>query len=193
MQEHDMSQFKIHTPDTTSDAGRDVLQTVSMAYGFVPNLMATMVEAPATAKGYLALSEIFASTSFSPVEQQVVLLTTSRANGCEYCVAAHSTIAGMQKVDADIVAAIRDNRPIADAKLEALRVLINKLNEQRGWLSDADVAEFIAAGYGQQQVLEAVLGVAFKTISNYTNHIAGTPVDEAFAKQAWKAPQKAVA
>ena len=188
-----MSRFKTHTIESAPDKGKEVLKGVKEAYGFVPNLMATMVEAPAAAKAYATLGKIFEETSFSPTEQQVVLLTISRANGCEYCVAAHTTIAGMHKVDDAIVRSIRDGKPIDDDKLEALRQLVLKVYEKRGWLSEGDVDEFTAAGYGPQQVLEVVLGVAFKTLSNYTNHVAGTELDEAFRDQAWKAPDRQAA
>lgn len=188
-----MSRFKTHTIESASDQGKEVLKGVKDAYGFIPNLMATMVEAPATAKAYATLGKIFEETSFSPTEQQVVLLTTSRVNGCEYCVAAHTTIAGMHKVDDAVVEAIRENKPIDDEKLEALRQLVIKVHEKRGWLDDADVDAFTQAGYGPQQVLEVVLGVAFKTISNYTNHIAGTELDDAFSKNAWQAPKREAA
>ena len=59
--------------------------------------------------------------------------------------------------------------------------------DKRGWATEDDVQAFLAAGFGRQQVLEVILGVAFKTISNYTNHLVDTPLDEAFAGQAWTA------
>lgn len=188
-----MSRFQTHTIDSAPEKGKEVLKGVKEAYGFVPNLMATMVEAPATAKAYATLGKIFDETSFSATERQVVLLTTSRVNGCEYCVAAHSTIAGMHKVDESIVEAIRDDKPIADDKLEALRQLVIRVHEKRGWLDDGDIDAFAEAGYGPQQVLEVILGVAFKTISNYTNHVAGTALDDAFSQNAWNAPKRQAA
>lgn len=188
-----MSRFTTHTLETAPAEGRETLQAVNKAYGFIPNLIANMVESPAAAKAYTTLTGIFEETSFSPTEQQVVQLTISRLNGCEYCVAAHSTIAGMQNVDEDIVAAIRDDKPIADDKLEALRQLVQKLDKKRGWLDDNDIEAFEKAGYTKEQVLDVVLGVAMKTISNYTNHITGTELDDAFKKTAWSAPDKAVA
>ncbi len=188
-----MSRFKTHTKDTAPQGGGEILENVEKAYGFVPNLMAKMVAAPAAANAYTTLGKIFEGTSFSPTERQVVLLTISRANGCEYCVAAHSTIAGMQQVDDAIVEAIRADRPLADAKLEALRQITLKMHEKRGWLDEQDIDAFVAAGYGPQQVLEVVLGVAFKTLSNYTNHVAGTELDEAIADKAWKKASQAAA
>jgi uncharacterized peroxidase-related enzyme len=183
-----MADFQTYTLDTVKPEGKAILEGVNESYGFVPNLLGTMIEAPATAAGYLALGKLFGETTFSPTEQQVISLTVSRLNGCDYCVAAHSTVAGLQDVPADVVEAIREDQPIADPKLEALRQLTAQLAEQRGWLENEQVGAFFAAGYGKQQVFEVVLGVSMKTISNYINHIAGTELDEAFAAQQWQAP-----
>jgi len=151
----------------------------------VPNLLGTMAEAPALLNAYTTLAGIFDKTSFNPTERQVVLLSVSYENSCEYCVAAHSVIASMQKVPADVVEAIRKNQPITDPRLEALRRFTTAVVASRGWPTEEQTSAFLAAGYGRQQILEVVLGVGMKTLSNYTNHLAGTPLDAAFAKAAW--------
>ena len=188
-----MTNFTTHTLESASAEGREVLEKVQGKFGFIPNLLANMAEAPVTAKAYLALGDLLGQSSFSPTEEQVVLLTASRYNECTYCIGAHSTIAQMQKVPADVVESIRNDEPISDPKLEALRRFTRRVVDQRGWLSDEELGEFFAAGYERQQVLEVILGVAMKTISNYTNHFADTELDEAFAAQAWEAPREAVA
>jgi AhpD family alkylhydroperoxidase len=136
-------------------------------------------------KAYTTLSRIFDETSLSATERQIVLLTASYVNGCEYCIAAHSVIAGMQKVPDDVMQAIRAGRPIADKKLEALRRFTAAVVTSRGWPSDSETAALLSVGYERQQVLEVVLGVGMKTLSNYANHIAETPLDQAFASAAW--------
>lgn len=182
-----------HTLDTADDEGREILEQVQKNYGFIPNLIGNMVHAPATARAYLALGDLLGKTSFDPTEQQVVLLAVSRFNECEYCVSAHSAISAMQQLPADVIESIRNDEPIADEKLEALRSLTVRIVDQRGWLSEEDIGDFLAAGYGRAQVLEIVLGVAMKTISNYTNHFAGTALDDAFAGFAWRSPRSEVA
>jgi alkylhydroperoxidase family enzyme len=96
----------------------------------------------------------------------------------------------MQKVPADVVEAIRNDQPIADSRLEALRVFTTLVVENRGWVSKEDIEIFISAGFTQAQVLEVILGISFKTLSNYVNHIADTPLDESFAPQKWQSPLK---
>ena len=185
-----MSNFRIHSTATAPDAAATLLQQAESAYGFVPNLLGTFAESPATLDGYMTLGKLFDQTSFTATERQVVLLTISAWNECHYCVAAHSTIAGMPKVPRDVVDAIRDDRPISDPRLEALRRFTLAVVEQRGWAGDQAVGEFLAAGFTKQQILEVILGTAMKTLSNYTNHIAETPLDAAFAGEAWPGSQR---
>ena len=187
-----MATFIPHTLETVAPEGLEALQQVQENYGFIPNLIGNLAEAPATLKGYLALGGLLGETTFSAAEQQVIMLAVSRFNECGYCVGAHSAIALMQKVPADVVESIRNDTPIADAKLEALRRFTTLVVEKRGWLAERDTGEFLAAGFTRQQILEVVLGIAMKTISNYANHIAGTELDDAFAAQAWapEAPEQ---
>lgn len=180
----------VHTLGTAPTAAKETLAEVTKNYGFLPNLMGVLAGAPPTLKAYLALGGFFDQTTFTPAERQVVLLTTSFENGCSYCVAAHTVIAGMQKVPAPIVEAIRAGMPIADPKLDALRRFTSEVVTSRGYPSAEARAAFFAAGYGSTQVLEVLLGVTMKTLSNYVNHAADTPLDGTFGVAAWS---KAVA
>lgn len=178
--------FPIHTLETAPADSRPILAGAKQSLGFVPNLFGAFAEAPALLEAYTALGPIFDRASLSPTERQVVLLSASTTNGCTYCVAAHSTIAAGQKVDAAVIEALRAGAPIADAKLEALRTFTRRVVETRAELEPSDVAAFLAAGYGRAQVLEVILGVGLKTLSNYTNHLVDTPLDAAFEKNAWE-------
>lgn len=177
--------YKIHSVESAPAAARETLAGAKKNLGFVPNLFGVMAEAPALLKAYATLSGIFDETSFNTTERQVVLLVASYENDCGYCVAAHTAIAEMQKVPNDVVKAIRNGQPVADRKIEALRRFTSAVVTSRGWPSEADTRDFLAAGYGRQQVLEVVLGVGMKTLSNYANHVAKTPLDPAFKAVAW--------
>ncbi len=180
-----MSQFNVHSKETAPPESAELLATAEKAFGFVPNLLGVMAESPATIKAYLTIGKIFDESSFSATERQVVILAASRFNECDYCVAAHSVIANMQKVPAGVVEAIRSDQAIDDKKLEALRTFTTAVVEKRGWVSDDDIVAFQAAGFSKAQILEVIVGLSFKTLSNYVNHIAETPLDDAFSAQAW--------
>ncbi len=177
--------YTIHSIASAPETSRHVLTDAQRSYGFVPNLLAVMAEAPSLLRAYVDLGVLFDKTSLTPSEQQVVLLTVSYQNDCEYCVAAHTVIAGMQKVPNEVVESIRTGRPIADPKLEALRRFTARVVTSRGMPSPAETRAFLDAGYSRAQALEVVLGIGMKTLSNYTNHIADTPIDEAFAAAVW--------
>ncbi|MDT8405392.1 carboxymuconolactone decarboxylase family protein [Sulfuriflexus sp.] len=180
-----MARFTFHDEMTAPKAALPAMAQAKQAFGFVPNLVRGMANSPGLAEGYLTLSGLYANSSLSLQEQQIVLLTVSRYNGCDYCVAAHSMGADMAKVAEDVIQAVRDDQPIADPRLEALRVFAAKMVDKRGWLDEADIRAFLDAGYEMQQVGEVILAVGMKTLSNYFNHIAQTPLDEAMQAHAW--------
>jgi AhpD family alkylhydroperoxidase len=145
-----------------------------------------MAEAPAILEGYTTLSGIFGKTDLSETERQIILMTNNRMNGCKYCMAAHTTLSQMAGVAENVVEALRNNWPIADDKLEALRQFAIAINQSRGWPSDDQIEAFLAAGYTRKTVLEVILGTALKVMSNYTNHVAETALDDAFAPNVWE-------
>ncbi len=181
-----MAEFTIHTTATAPAASRPLLDGAKSKFGFVPNLIGLMAESPATVKAYVGLTEALAETSFSPVEQQVIALTVSSENECSYCMAAHSAIARMAGMSEPDLEALREGRPMADDRLEVLRRYVSAVIRTRGWPSSEHQAAFKTAGYTTAQTLEVLVGVAMKTLSNYVNHLADTPLDKQFAGFAWE-------
>ena len=180
-----MTEITNHSIDTAPAASKALLESAKRKVGFVPNLYAGMAEAPAMLEGYMAISQIFDKTSFSPTERQIILMTSNRLNGCTYCMAAHTSISQASGVPKDVVTALRDNTPIADPKLEASRQFAIVIVESRGWPNHDQIQKFLDVGYTKQNILEVILGAAMKVMSNYTNHIVDTPLDEAFKPNAW--------
>ena len=178
--------YTIHTIETAPEAAKETFADVRKAYRFVPNLLGVMAEAPALMKAYLSLSRFFEETSFTPTERQVVLMTANYENECTYCMAAHSISAAMKMVPENVITALREGRPIEDAKLEALRRFSKAVVVNRGWPSEQDIEAFEEAGYSRSNALEVVLGAGLKILSNYTNHLAQTPLDRVFAPAEWK-------
>ncbi len=179
-----MTTFDLHTAETAPEA-KELIEGAQKAYGFLPNLLATMAEAPALLEGYMTLATIFDKTSLSPTERQIILMVNNRLNGCTYCMSAHTAISKAQRVPDDVIEALRDGTELADPKLEALRVFAVRINESRGWVEQSDIDVLLAAGYTQRTVFEVILGTALKVMSNYTNHIARTPLDKAFSAVEW--------
>jgi uncharacterized peroxidase-related enzyme len=174
MTKHD---FKLHTIETAPEASRNALAEVNKKFGRVPNFFGVTAESPAATNAYVSLSNIFQTTALTPAEQQIVILTASVENKCDYCVAAHSRGAKMAGVPEDAINAIKARTPLKDAKTEALRRLVSQIVDKRGWLSDADVQAFLNQGYSRSQLLDVMVGVSMKTLSNYINHLTGPPIE----------------
>jgi len=176
-----MRDFPLHTRATAPTGAQPALEVARRTFGFLPNLIAMLGEAPAAAAGYLALGFQFEASSFSPAERQVVLLAASVENGCEYCTATHGALAAGSGLDAASVERLRAGEPLAEARLEALARFTRALVRERGRVAGDELERFLAAGFERAQALEAIVGVALKTLSNYANHLAGTPLDPRFA------------
>lgn len=183
-----MTNFTVHTQETAPTASKPMLDETLKAYGLVPNLYGVLAEAPNVLKAYMTLSTLFKETSLTTTEQHVVWLTINYENDCGYCMPAHTGLAKLDAVPDDVIEAIRNGTPVANARLEALRRFTVQLVHRRGWVANDDVQAFLAAGYTQQNILQVILGMAQKVISNYTNHLADTPVDAAFEKFVWQKP-----
>src|SRR5258707_13290156 len=115
--------------------------------------MAIFANDPAVLQCYLALDADYENSSFSPRERQIILLAASVENHCNYCAAAHSTIAKRAlHTPAEVVAAVRDNTPVPDAKLNVLVTLVQELVRERGYTKDNTIQKFLASGYKTEQV-----------------------------------------
>jgi AhpD family alkylhydroperoxidase len=185
-----MSGFVVHTTQTAPAPAGEKLAQIGKNWGFVPNLHGILAESPETLEGYEVLFGLVGKTTLTPVEQQVAFLAVNYENGCEYCMAGHTVLAGMAKVPEQAVGALRDGTAIDETRLETLRAFVAQVVRDRGDVGDAAVAKFLAAGFTKRNVLEIVLIVATKTISNYANHIAHTPNDAFMANTAWTAPAR---
>lgn len=180
-----MTTFTLHNQNTAPEAAKPLLDKSQQAFGMVPGLHAVMAEAPGLLDGYQVLHGLFLNSSFNADEKTVVWQTINVEHACHYCVPAHTGIAKSMKVDDAISNALRDETPLPNAKLEALRDFTLAMVRQRGELEAQQLQDFYAAGYSQQNVLEVILGLSQKVMSNYTNHIAKTPIDQAFKAFAW--------
>ena len=183
--------FKSHTPDTAPESSKTMLENTQKTLGMIPNLHAILAEAPATYKAYeQTFSAFMKDTSLSPIEQQVVFMTANFENNCHYCVPGHTWMMHARKMPEDVIEALREGTALPDEKLQALHDYTKALLDQRGHIGDAQLDAFLSAGYTQQQALEVLTGLAAKLISNFTDALAHTEPDAAFAKYAWTHPSQ---
>jgi uncharacterized peroxidase-related enzyme len=180
-----MTNYTHHTIESAPNASQPFLEGAKSAFGFEVNILGVMAEAPAMLEAYMAITKIFSKSKLSEAERQIILMTNNRLNGCTYCMAAHTSISQMSGVPVDVIKALRENTPIIDSKLEALRTFSIIVNESNGRPTEEQQATFINSGYTKETILEVILGTSMKVMSNYTNHVAHTVVDDEFAKNTW--------
>jgi alkylhydroperoxidase family enzyme len=181
-----MTDFPIHDVESAPEKSKPLLEKSKKAMGMIPGLHAVMAEAPGLLEAYQTVHQLALDSSFDKDEVTVVWQTINVENACHYCVPAHTGIAKMMEVSDDITNALRDEKPLPSDKLEALRTFTLAVMNKHGNVSKADLDAFYSAGYKHRQVLEVIMVLSQKIMSNYTNHIAQTPVDEPFKKFEWK-------
>ncbi|RMD51621.1 hypothetical protein D6827_01885, partial [Candidatus Parcubacteria bacterium] len=131
--------LQVHTVETAPEKSKEILERVKSNYGFVPNLMGVFAESPEILQAYLSLSTLFEQTTLTPLERLIVLLGVSSVNNCGYCMAAHSSMGTAQNLPDAVIQAVRNNRPIADSKLEVLRQFVLAVTEKRGFIKEEEL------------------------------------------------------
>jgi len=162
------------------------MKALQEKFGFIPNVMATFANSPSVLDGYLALDAAWERSSLTAMERQIILLTASVENKCLYCTAAHATASEATKLDVAIVRAIRKRKSLPDERLDALVALTRELVRERGFVAESAKERFFKAGYNEVMLMEVLVGVALKTMSNYLDHLNPISIDPVFRAEAQK-------
>jgi alkylhydroperoxidase family enzyme len=186
-----MTTFPVHSLESAPKQSKQALERLQSVFGFIPNMPAAMSTSPVLINSFVDLFTSVHAGSFSEPQLQTLLLTNAVTNASAWPVALHTSLALQQGVSAADAQAIRDGRLPKDAKLAALSTLARTLIETRGHLSDRDVESFLAAGFGQDHLLEVVLVSAASTITNYVSNVTKPPLEQALQTYAWDASKAA--
>jgi len=180
-----MTSYPVHTLESAPEKSRPALQSLIQNLGRVPNLAAIMAGSPTLVNGFVGAFGNFHGGSFTGEEKQTLLLTNAVANRCEWAVAFHSTMALKEGVPAADVEAIRAGRAPADPRLAALVAFDRALIERRGHLGEAEMTALRQAGFGSDQALEVIAGLAVSVMANYAGNVTHPPLEEPLKAQAW--------
>ncbi|KAA1247955.1 carboxymuconolactone decarboxylase family protein [Aquimarina sp. RZ0] len=173
-----MKQFIKHTIESAPEASKDLLKYGEKKYGILPNLFRYMAGAPAALESYIDLFNTFSRTSFTGGEQHLILLSISIINKCDYCIAAHTRAAKANGISSSILNAVRKKNGIEDQRLNMLINTAQKIVETNGNMDAEDLNRFYDAGFSPENLMEIIVGVSLKTISNYINHITENVINE---------------
>ncbi len=152
-----------------------IFDKLKNAMGFVPNLYATYAHSETALGDYLALQN--RKTTLTPIEREVVNLVVSQVNDCKYCVPAHTAIAKMYKLTDEQILEIRKTEIPHDKKLDALAKAVKEITIKRGKPSSKTMDAFFEAGYDEANLVDVVMTIGDKIISNYFHGITQVPVD----------------
>jgi len=181
-----MSRLTIQTLESAPEASQPYLAKAKAKNGFIPNLLGVLANAPTAIETYLTVTEINSRSSFTLAEREVVQITAATNHGCSFCVAGHTAIAYKQgNLPSELVEGLRQQTLLPDAKLEALAAFTRAIIASKGAVSTEELAAFKAAGYGEQQVVEVILGVALATLCNFSNVLADTELNPELAAYRW--------
>ena len=171
-----MARLTIPTRDQSPAASQPTLDAVGKQLGVIPNLFRLLGLSPAALDGYSVLNGALSKT-LDPKTRERIALAVAQANGCDYCLSAHTYIGGtLLKLDNAELALNRHGQS-GDAKANAAVAFARKVTETRGKVSDADVAAVKLAGYSEGQVVEIVANVAINVLTNFLNNVAETDID----------------
>lgn len=170
-----MTHFTVPTRDTVTEANQAMFDALQGKLGFVPNLYATFALSQNALATYLALQS--AKTSINAKAREVVNLVVSQYNDCRYCLAAHTALGKMNGfTDAQIIE-IRKGTAGFDAKLDTLARLALSLVANRGHADSGAMDAFFAAGWTQENLVDVIMTIGDKIISNYLHAATDIPVD----------------
>jgi AhpD family alkylhydroperoxidase len=178
--------FIDHTLETAPPAARRAMKAVADRSGYLPAAVARLAESPQLLDGFLRMSALFETASLEPVAREVVIMTMATRNACNVCVAMHTAKLHALGAEAGLIAALRESRPLDDARLEALRRFTLEVLAASGAVSDAAMDDFLGHGYTRQNALEVVLGIGAYTMSTLANRMTDAPVDEPLKPFAWE-------
>ena len=177
--------FKFHDQSAAPAESKQLLEKDKASSGMIPGRYAVLAESPEALKAYVELGKIFSQSSLSDEEKTVVWQTINVEHECKFCVPAHTLVAKLMKVDETITNALRDKTPLPNEKLENLREFTLILVRNRGKATEEEVSAFIEAGFTRKNILEVIIGISQKVLSNYTNYLANTPLNKEFQAFAW--------
>ena len=170
-----MATFNVPQRNEVNETNQGIFDNLEKQLGFVPNLFATYALSNNALNNYLTLSG--AQTSLNNKEKEVVNLAVSEVNGCNYCLAAHTAIAQMNGFTQEQTLELRAGRASFQSRYNALAALSRNITENRGKADQSVVDAFFEAGYTQENLIDTIVLVGDKTISNYLHNTTQVPVD----------------
>ncbi len=170
-----MKKFNVPTKAEVSEKNQAIFSQLESGLGFVPNLYAYYAKNDTALADYLALQN--RKSTLSKKEREVVNLVVSEINGCQYCLGAHTAIAGMNGFTPEQILELRTGEATFDAKIDALAKFTKGVTSNKGVVTDHLKESFFNAGYTEANMIDVVINIGDKVISNYIHNLTGFEID----------------
>lgn len=167
--------FQVPTKESVSPANQAIFENLQGAVGFVPNLYATYAYSDTALGDYLALQN--RKTSLKGKEKEIVNLVVSQVNNCQYCLSAHTAIGKMNGFTDEQILEIRTGRATFNDKFDALAQFVRDITLNRSKPSESALDNFFAAGYTQENLVDTIMLIGDKIISNFIHGTTQVPID----------------
>jgi AhpD family alkylhydroperoxidase len=172
-----MSTFTQHTVESAPPESRRPIAEVEKRLGYLPAAVGLLAESPEALGGFLRLSAMVDGCTLDPLARETVIMTVAERNGCQLCLAMHSSRLAALEADPALAQALRSSTQLGDPRLEAVRTFTRRVLDTTGDVGDAALAEFLGQGFSRRNALEVVLAIGTYTLSTYANRLVGAQVD----------------
>ncbi len=170
-----MTKFTVPVRGEVSEKNQEIFDNLEKGLGFVPNLYAYYAKNETALEDYLKLQN--RKSTLSAKEREVVNLVTSQINGCRYCLSAHTAIGKMNGFSDEQIIELRQGSASFDSKLDALAKFTAEVVQHRGKASEQSKEEFFSAGYTESNMIDVIIIVGDKIMSNYIHNLTGFEID----------------
>lgn len=170
-----MKQFKVPTRDQVSQENQQIFDHLKVKVGFVPNIYATYAYSSSALSRYLTFAN--GRTSINNKEKEVINLIVSQINECTYCLAAHTAIGKMNGFNDEQIIELRKGSASFDTRFDALVKLASEIIKNRGTITDNTLNRFYEVGYNDEHLIDVIVAVGEKTITNFLHKVTNVPID----------------
>jgi len=170
-----MTKFEVPTREQVTPENQAIFDNLNSKLGFVPNIYATYAFSADALGRYLSFAN--GKTSLNAKEKEVVNLVVSQVNGCTYCLAAHTAIGKMNGFTDEQILELRKGSASFNPKLDALAKTAKVIIENRGTVDENTLSNFLNAGYNKGNLVDVILAVGEKSITNFLHKVTNVPAD----------------
>lgn len=170
-----MQEFSIPTRAEVSEGNQAIFDNLEKGLGFVPNLYASFAYSDTALGDYLTFQN--RKSSLKAKEREVINLVVSQVNECRYCQSAHTVLGKMNGFTDDQILELRSGQASFDPKLDALAKFVKDITINRSKPSAEALNGFYNAGYTKENLVDTIIVIGDKFISNFIHGATQTAID----------------